>query len=149
MTREELWLQERPRFERQLRRMMSRADAQDVMDEAFARLKGDDVSPGQLWLTVQNVVRERARAENRQRDLQEQQADLLNGWAIPSLEIALLRADFDRAFRTLPRSEAEAFALVELRGLTQLEAAEYLGVSQPTVHRRCEAARIRLQQELS
>lgn len=148
MSIEELWLQERPRFERQLRRTMSRADAQDVMDESFARLKGDDVHPGQLWLTVQNVVREHSRAADRQRDLQEQ-AGLLNGRAIPTIETAILRADFVRAFRALPRPEAEAFALVELRGLTQIEAADVLGVSQPTVHRRCEAARTHLRKELS
>lgn len=148
VTREELWLQERPRFERQLRRVLSRADAQDVMDESFARLKGDDVYPGQLALTVQNVLREHARALDRQRDTEEQ-ATILSGRAIPTIETAILRADFDRAFRGLPRPQQEAFALVELRGLTYQEAADVLGLPMSTVHWRCEAARSRLKEDLT
>lgn len=148
MISETLWLQERPRLEAQLRTRMSRADAQDVADEAFARLKGTDPSPGQLWQTAWHVEQELRRRHSRDTYLEEQ-AGILSGRAIPSIDTAILRADFDRAFRALPREQAEAFALVELRGLTQLEAADVLGVSQPTVHRRCEAARSRLKEALS
>lgn len=140
-------MQERPRLEGHLRTTHSRQAAEEIADEAFARIE-DGAEPAQLWATAFNVEREHARRVVRDVRLEEQ-VGLLNGRAIPNIEDAIMRADFDRAFRTLPRPEAEAFALVELRGLTQMEAAEVLGVSQPTVHRRCEAARTQLQKELS
>lgn len=148
MTYEELWLQERPRLEAHLRRRLSLADAQDVADESFARLKGTNASPGQLWQTAWNVEQELLRAERRQQHLKDQ-ADILNGRAIPTIETAILRADFDRAFRRLPRRQQEAFALVELRGLSEKEAAGVLGVPKSTVNWRCEAARAFLREELS
>lgn len=147
MTREELWLQERPRLEKKLRTRMSRADAQDIVDEAFARL-GDTAEAGQLWQTALNVEREHLRRRLRA-DLAEEQAGILNGRAIPNIETAILRADFDRALRRLPREQLEAFALVELRGLTEREASAVLGVPQSTVNWRCEAARTFLREELT
>lgn len=148
MTHEELWLHARPRLEAHLLRSHSRSAVEDIVDEAFVRLKGQDADPEQLWQTAFWVEKEYRRAEARQAFLEEQ-ADILTGRAIPSIETAILRADFDRAFRRLPRPQQEAFALIELRGLTEQEAAGVLGIPKSTVNWRCEAARSRLKEELT
>jgi DNA-directed RNA polymerase specialized sigma24 family protein len=148
VTQEELWLEERPRLERYMRRWHSAHDAQDVVDEAFARLR-DDATPESLWLTAIHAGQELTRAQSRQHYLQEQ-AGLLTGLAVGGTDkLAIIRADFDRAFRLLPRAQQEAFALTELRGLTERETAEVLGIPQSTVNWRCEAARAYLREELS
>jgi RNA polymerase sigma factor (sigma-70 family) len=67
----------------------------------------------------------------------------------PTIEIALLRRSLVDAIRSLPSPEREAFALTELRGLTQPEAAAALGIAQQTVSRRAERARLHLQKELT
>lgn len=148
MTYEELWLQERPRLEQWLRRQrVPRHDVEDIVDEAFARLKHTDARPGQLWQTALYVTQEWGRAQAKQLSAAEQ-VSILSGTAIPPIETAILRLDFDRAFRQLPREQQEAFALTELRGLTERETASVLGVSQKTINRRCEAARHYLREEL-
>ncbi len=43
------------------------------------------------------------------------------------------------AIDDLPEDEREAFSLVRIQGLTQVEAAEVLGVSMKTVQRRVES----------
>lgn len=149
MTHEELWVIERPKVEDWLRRKKFSRDAvQDIVDEAFFRLQGKSPERGALWKTTFNVLQEHLREKTRRVYL-EQQAELLTGTAIPNIETAIIRADFDRAFRRLPRTLQEAFALTELRGLTERETADVLGISQPTVNRRCEAARTFLREELS
>lgn len=148
MTNEELWLTVRPELETHLRRSHSAEEAVEIADEAFARAQGRAVTPEWLWRVAFNVEADLGRKRARRDEMEEDVATIFAGIAVPGIETAILRADFDRAFRALPREQAEAFALVELRGLTQLEAADVLGVSQPTVHRRCEAARSRLKEEL-
>lgn len=59
------------------------------------------------------------------------------------------RTGFDLALRALPEPERDAFILTDLRGLDQREAGDVLGTSQPTVHRRAEAARFYLAKELA
>lgn len=56
--------------------------------------------------------------------------------------------DFDRAVRDLDDEERDAFILTELRGLSERAAADVLDISQPTVHRRAEAARTNVRKEL-
>ena len=53
------------------------------------------------------------------------------------------------AIESLPDEEREAFNLVRLQGLTMPEAAEVLGVSPRTVHRRVNRARILLTEGLN
>jgi len=148
LTNEQLWTTTRPSIEQWLRRRVGQHAAEDIMDESFARLGAGDAYPGQLYLTAVNVLREYRRAEVKQVILTEQ-ASFLTGTAIPGIDMYILALDFDRAFRQLPRVQAEAFALTELRGLTERETADVLGVSQKTINRRCEAARLHLQKELS
>ena len=53
------------------------------------------------------------------------------------------------AIERLPEEERETFNLVRVQGLTMPEAAEVLGVSPRTVHRRVNRARILLAESLS
>jgi RNA polymerase sigma factor (sigma-70 family) len=52
------------------------------------------------------------------------------------------------AIGNLPEDEREAFSLVRIQGLTQVEAAEVLGVSIKTVQRRVNRALLTLEEEL-
>ena len=49
---------------------------------------------------------------------------------------------------TLPAEEREVLDLVWYGGLTQIEAAALLGISEPTVKRRWRAARLRLHEAM-
>jgi RNA polymerase sigma-70 factor (ECF subfamily) len=53
-----------------------------------------------------------------------------------------------RAIEGLPEPEREAFELVRIQGLTQAEAAAVVGVSERTVQRRLNRARLLLAEEL-
>jgi RNA polymerase sigma factor (sigma-70 family) len=55
----------------------------------------------------------------------------------------------DMALHTMPDDARDAYILTELRGLTERDAAEMLGVSQPTIHRRAEAARNFIREEIA
>jgi RNA polymerase sigma-70 factor (ECF subfamily) len=52
--------------------------------------------------------------------------------------------EFHRQVDALPCEARETFDLLWYQGLTQAEAAEVLGVSEPTVKRRWRAARVQL-----
>jgi RNA polymerase sigma factor (sigma-70 family) len=52
------------------------------------------------------------------------------------------------AIGDLPEDEREAFSLVRIQGLTQVEAADVLGVSIKTVQRRVNRALLTLEEEL-
>lgn len=147
---EQLWLQERPRLERWLRRSgLSVHVAEDIVLDAFEYLqREDEVTPAMLWRKALDLRVEHFRQRDKRVELDEVEP-LLGGRAIPTADDIIFRADFDRAFRHLPRELAAAFALTELRGLTERETAEVLGIAQSTVNRRCEAARTLLREELS
>lgn len=138
---EALWRAEYPRLVSLLQRQygITREDAEDAASEAFLELS-------QHWEVSAALLTRRA---------QLRAIDLLRRGEAPSLgrDDALytteLRVDLTRAIGTLPCREREAFALTELRGLTEREAALQLGISQPTVHRLVEAARTLLRQELT
>ena len=59
-----------------------------------------------------------------------------------------LSTTLNDSLRVLGQEERDAFILTELRGLTEREAADVLDSSQPTVHRRAEAARNYIRREL-
>jgi RNA polymerase sigma factor (sigma-70 family) len=75
--------------------------------------------------------------------------DSLGGASALTFEDAEFRYDFDLAVRGLPENERDAFIVTELRGLSEREAADVLDTSQPTVHRRAEAARNQLREEIA
>lgn len=56
--------------------------------------------------------------------------------------------EFHERIGTLPEEEREIFDLLWYQGLSQAEAAELLGVSERTVKRRWQAARLRLHEAL-
>lgn len=141
MTLDALWRDEyRPLVDHLRRRFrLTPEDAEDIAAEAFAEMaETGGAGTGLLY----------RRAQSRAVNL------LVRGEA-PSLDrddalyTTELRVDLTRAIGTLPCREREAFALTELRGLTEREAALQLGISQPTVHRLVEAARTLLRQELT
>ena len=53
-----------------------------------------------------------------------------------------------RAIGELPEDEREVFDLVRIQGMTQVEAAEVLGVSKKTVQRRLDRALLTLSEAL-
>ncbi len=54
-----------------------------------------------------------------------------------------------RAIEGLPESEREVFELVRIQGLTYAEAAEVVGISEKTVQRRLNRARLLLAEQLA
>jgi RNA polymerase sigma-70 factor (ECF subfamily) len=70
--------------------------------------------------------------------------------ADPSQEPSRLAAwgEFHERIAALPEEERETFDLLYYQGLTQAEAAELLGVSERTVKRRWQAARLALHEAL-
>lgn len=155
MTLSELFDSEYERLAKYLSRHSDPATGEDLASEAFARLaRHDDLTPALLWRTGLNVLTDYSRNLITRPDfLTATSADeyVRDGEAtsFATLDTAMFRADFDRAFRALPQPCAEAFTLVELRGLTTHEAAAHLGASQPTISRRASLARAILKEELA
>lgn len=58
-------------------------------------------------------------------------------------------SEFHQKIDALPAEEREVFDLLWYQGLTQGEAAEVLGVSERTIKRRWQAARLRLHEALN
>lgn len=81
--------------------------------------------------------------------LEEAGADVLMHGRPATLEDVEFRVAFDQVLRALPEMERDAFILTELRGLTERDAAAVLGVHQSTVHRRAEAARNFIREEIA
>jgi RNA polymerase sigma factor (sigma-70 family) len=65
-----------------------------------------------------------------------------------SIDGAIFAADFDRALRTLPQEQRDAFILYELRGLTAYEAGLTLGVLPSTLSARVDQAKELLREAL-
>jgi RNA polymerase sigma factor (sigma-70 family) len=153
MTLSELFEQEYERLAAYLSRHSDPETGEDLASEAFAKLAARDAArtPEVLWRAALNVLTDWGRNRSTRPDFVPPSAlDDEGGEAHGlSVEQSLFRADFDRAFRRLPRPCAEAFTLVELRGLSTIEAASYLGVTQPTVSRRAALARAILKEELT
>ena len=66
----------------------------------------------------------------------------------PASSASGLSPDGRRAIGELPEDEREAFDLVRIQGMTQVEAAEVLGVSVKTVQRRLNRALLILTEDL-
>lgn len=148
-----LWVEQAPRLRASIARRYGHDMGEQAVAEAFTRLAADPVTPTipilyrKAWSIVTDDLR-RAESTPELVSLAEAGREGIAD-SFPSIETAMFRADFDRAFRRLPREEAEAFTTTELRGLTQREAADVLGVNQATVSRRAETARETLRKELA
>lgn len=65
------------------------------------------------------------------------------------MDTVVLCTILNRTLRTLPRRQAQAWTLINLRGLTQQEAADVLGVTRQRISAASESARLVLKKELS
>ncbi len=123
------------------------AAAEDAAQEAFLRawrrasdFRGD--GPVGAWLcriavrTAHDALRSAARRSRLAR--------LLGGTSPGSEDRLRERADLDRAIRSLPMEEAEAFLLKVVAGCTYREIADSIGVPAGTVQSRIYRARRRL-----
>ncbi len=89
----------------------------------------------------------------RRLDNQPAAGELSEGMAVspPSSSVSRLTANGLRmlqAIDDLPEEEREAFDLVRIQGMTQVEAADMLGVSNKTVQRRLNRALLILSEAL-
>lgn len=147
-----LWVERAPQLRASIARRYGTGMAEQAVAEAFTRLAAEAVTPTapiaarKAWSIVTDELRRKEAVVTV--SLEDSGRDGIAD-SFPSIETAMFRADFDRAFRSLPLEEAEAFTATELRGLTQREAADVLGVNQATVSRRAESARETLRKELA
>jgi RNA polymerase sigma factor (sigma-70 family) len=143
--------------------MNNSADAEEITADAFAKLATLDETPhnpeGLLWVIARGLAIDRLR----HRDLGvetlcspdtlawHEESELGRGRfdGIADIREAESRADLTLALAELDETDRAAWALTELRGLTTYEAAEVLGVSQPTASRRAERARLALKGDLT
>lgn len=155
-----LFLAEYDRLAEYLGRKTDPATGEDIASEAFARLTGrGEPSGALLWRIALNILTDHQRNaatrpdiltttplyEDRRPSARERAG---HARSFATLEDAQFRADFDRAFRALPRPLAEAFTLVELRGLTPQAAADILNRPRRTVAHHRDTARAILQKDL-
>jgi RNA polymerase sigma factor (sigma-70 family) len=144
------------------RLLKNRADAEEVTAEAFTKLASRDTEPrnpaGLLWVTARSLAIDRLRLRDARKEVlcddDALEALVLKDFGpgrfdgIADIREAESRADLTLALAELNAADLEAWGLTELRGLTTYEAAAVLGVSQPTVSRRAESARLTLKENL-
>lgn len=148
----DLWAEHHEDIEKYICRKfrLNPRDAEEVVAQAAVRLiNGPDATKDLLRLMALNLAINLVNQRKRRAELDAEISPLYAGQVHMTIEGAMFRADFDRAFRRLPTPEAEAFALIELRGLTVRETAEVTGVPRQTIQRRCEAARNFLKEALA
>lgn len=154
MTLAELFDAEYEQLAKYLSRHSDPETGEDLASEAFARLaRSGGSEPEHLWKAGLQALTDWTRNRNTRPDILTAEpvgADR-DGEAtsFATLDTAMFRADFDRAFRALPRPMAEAFALTTIRGLTVREASAHLGVPYQTLSRRANLARAILKEELA
>jgi RNA polymerase sigma factor (sigma-70 family) len=76
----------------------------------------------------------------------EEELARIEPWSVDRAEFT---DSFNHAVAQLDTGEREAFVLTELRGLSQYEAADLLGVHQTTVLRRANRARLQIREEIA
>ena len=139
------------RYLRLFHRGLGAATREDVLQDALIELvRGDFKSPAVL---LRMILDRRAADAGRKQARQPVPAGDINdlsvlGQGTTTIKDAIFAADFDRAIRTLDPELLDAFILYELRGLSQYEAAQVLGISGRAVVSRAEAARTALRKEL-
>lgn len=131
-------------------------DAEDIVHEAYLRIAravedgktGEDAA-NMLGTTVRNLAFNHLRDNAREEPMELGTiTGMIDSPRPLNNERAMFVTDFNEALRELPRDQAEAFVLTEIRGLSQREAAEILETSAMTIGRRAESARRTLAREL-
>ncbi|HEX7115034.1 MAG TPA: sigma-70 family RNA polymerase sigma factor [Steroidobacter sp.] len=125
-------------------RVLSWADAKDVVQEAYVRVfgLGKDRPISHLRAYLYAAVRNCATDWVRRRNVRESFADLeyfrLDKVTGSAEQIWLLRDEIQRALNVLPPKCRLAMILVNVRGLTYEEAAEQMGIKTHSVRRLLE-----------
>lgn len=136
-------------------KLVGSADAEDVVHDAYLRVARaarttDDAK--MMTTTVRNLAIDRLRKRAREMPLADEKLDSVRAGLdiVPpvTIESAMFVADFNDALSRLSDEQAQAFILIQLRGLSQTEAADVLGVNQSTVQRNYERGRRNLAREL-
>ena len=127
-------------------RVLSWADAKDVVQEAYVRVfgLGDDRPISHLRAYLYRAVRNCATDWVRRRNVRKSFADLecfrIDKETDSAEHIWLLRDEIRRALDVLPPKCRLAMILVNVRGLSYEEAAEHMGIKTHSVRRLLERA---------
>lgn len=133
-------------------------DREDIVQDALIELtrtveRGGVAEPAALLRTI---IDRRAidflRKLGNRRDVEVPVGDTtVDEWAVPSTITAddvLFTTSFNLALENLPLDQREAFILIDLRGMTAREAADFLSLPKSTVADRLAAARTTLRKEV-
>jgi RNA polymerase sigma factor (sigma-70 family) len=148
---EEFFRREYPRFVRSLYLLTGHLDeAEDLAQEALARTFG-------MWSTVQGMESPAGYAyrialnlnRNRIRHLRVRARRLLmDARTVASTAPGNLQGEISAAVARLPRSQREAFVLVDWLGMDTEEAGRVLGIKAVSVRSRVHRARASLREQL-
>ena len=138
---------------------LSRADADDLIQEAYARLWLADFSRithgrSYLYTIVRNLLSEHAR---RARIVPMERLGEIEALRIPSEEPGPERQvtarqeleQLERILETVPGQGRRAFRLQKFQGLSQREIAQEMGISEKTVEKHLADALLRILEALS
>jgi RNA polymerase sigma factor (sigma-70 family) len=144
-----LFEEEAPRLLRFLRRFGSRVSAEDVAQDAFAKLcasKTEDIASPRAYLitTARNLALNDIRRQANHKTDAYADIETIAPAAAPDPEAQLIAAEeasaAEAALAALEPHLRQALMLHIIEGLTQPEAAKRLGVSRRTVQRYIETA---------
>jgi RNA polymerase sigma factor (sigma-70 family) len=153
-----LFEEEAPRLMRFLRRFGPRISAEDISQDAFAKLcaaKTEEIANPQAYLitTARNLALNDLRRQSNHKTEARADIESLSPAAAPDAEAALIASEqlsaAEAALEALEPHLREALLLHIVEGLTQPEAAKRLGVSRRTLQRYIETALAQLALALS
>ncbi len=144
-----LFEEEAPRLMRFLRRFGPRISAEDIRQDAFAKLcaaRAENITNPQAYLitTARNLALNDLRRQSNHKTDASAEIDTLAPAAIADPEAELIAFEqisgAEAALQALAPHLREALVLHIVEGLTQPEAAARLGVSRRTIQRYIETA---------
>ncbi|WP_319518907.1 sigma-70 family RNA polymerase sigma factor [uncultured Martelella sp.] len=143
----DIYLAERMRLNRLANRILGNwEDAEDVTQEAFAKLQKSNVEPdgpGIFVRTIRNLAIDRLRAADIRRT-HAQRAQAVEEYDAPSPDrIVTARQELEDLFtalQQLPRRRQQIFLLNRLDGMRHAEIARQLGISVSTVEKELRSA---------
>lgn len=132
------------------------SDAEDVVHEAFMRIAQavkawatTTDADNMLTQTVKNLALNHIRDNDREVAMEPHRViDRIERPRAVNAESGLWTSTFNATLEAMGEGPRAAFILVELRGVSQREAAELLDVNQATISRHYETARRTLAREL-